>query len=165
MNSFVICYFLYCPAVLMFHSLKLNDRINRFHKRALRAAYIDLNSYFEELLRKVSATTLHQRNVMTVNVMTEIFKVKTRIASELMKRVFEFADVPYILRSHSKCNHSIPCTERYSIETASFVGLKLWDKVPTEIKTSKSLEEFKAQIKSWVPKNYPARYVNCQINM
>ena len=146
MNPFVICHFLYCPAVLMFHSLKLNDRINRFHKRALRVAYRDLNSYFEELLRKVSATTLHQRNVQRL--MTEIFKVKTRIASELMNRVFEFADVPYNLRSHSKCNHSIPCTERYSIETASFVGLKLWDKVPTEIKTSKSLEEFKAQIKS-----------------
>ena len=163
MNSFVICHFLYCPAVLMFHSLKLNDRVNRFHKRALRVAYRDFNSYFEELLRKVSATTLHQRNVQRL--MTEIFKVKTRIASELMNRVFEFADVPYNLRSHSKCNHSIPCTERYSIETASFVGLKLWDKVPTEIKNSKSLEEFKAQIKSWVPKNYPARYVNCQINM
>ena len=146
MNSFVICHFLYCPAVLMFHSLKLNDRVNRFHKRALRVAYRDFNSYFEELLRKVSATTLHQRNVQRL--MTEIFKVKTRIASELMNRVFEFADVPYNLRSHSKCNHSIPCTERYSIETASFVGLKLWDKVPTEIKTSKSLEEFKAQIKS-----------------
>ena len=130
----------------MFHSLKLNDRVNRFHKRALRVAYRDFNSYFEELLRKVSATTLHQRNVQRL--MTEIFKVKTRIASELMNRVFEFADVPYNLRSHSKCNHSIPCTERYSIETASFVGLKLWDKVPTEIKTSKSLEEFKAQIKS-----------------
>ena len=147
----------------MFHSLKLNDRVNRFHKRALRVAYRDFNSYFEELLRKVSAATLHQRNVQRL--MTEIFKVKTRIASELMNRVFEFADVPYNLRSHSKCNHSIPCTERYSIETASFVGLKLWDKVPAEIKTSKSLEEFKAQIKSWVPKNYPARYVNCQINM
>ena len=147
----------------MFHSLKLNDRVNRFHKRALRVAYRDFNSYFEELLRKVSAATLHQRNVQRL--MTEIFKVKTRIASELMNRVFEFADVPYNLRSHSKCNHSIPCTERYSIETASFVGLKLWGKVPTEIKTSKSLEEFKAQIKSWVPKNYPARYVNCQINM
>ena len=130
----------------MFHSLKLNDRVNRFHKRALRVAYRDFNSYFEELLRKLSATTLHQRNVQRL--MTEIFKVKTRIASELMNRVFEFADVPYNLRSHSKCNHSIPCTERYSIETASFVGLKLWDKVPTEIKTSKSLEEFKAQIKS-----------------
>ena len=89
--------------------------------------------------------------------MTEIFKVKTGIAPELMKDVFEFADVPYNLRNQSKCRRSIPCTERYSIETASSIGPKLWDKVPTEIKNSKSLEEFKARIKSWVPKNCPCK--------
>ena len=33
--------------------------------------------------------------------MTEIFKVKTGIALELMKGVFEFTDVPYNLRN--KC--------------------------------------------------------------
>ena len=85
--------------------------------------------------------------------MTDIFKVKTGIAPELMKGVFEFADVPYNLRNQSRCSPSIPCTEKYGIETASSIGPRLWDKVPTEIKNSKSLEEFKAQIKSCVPKN------------
>ena len=66
--------------------------------------------------------------------MTDIFKVKTGIAPELMKDVFEFADVFYNLRNQSKCSPSIPCTERYGIETASSVGPKLCDKVPTEIK-------------------------------
>ena len=87
--------------------------------------------------------------------MTEIFKVKTEIA--LMKGVFEFVDVPYNLRNPSKCSRSIPCTERYGIETASSIGLKLWHKVPAEIKNSKSLEEFKARIKSWVPKSCPCK--------
>ena len=37
--------------------------------------------------------------------MTEVFKVKTGIAKELQKGVFEFADVPYNLRNQSKeCN-------------------------------------------------------------
>ena len=75
--------------------------------------------------------------------MAEIFKVKTGIAAELMKGVFEFADVPYNLRNQFKCSRSIPFTERYGIETASSMGPKLWNKVPTEIKNSKSLEEFK----------------------
>ena len=44
--------------------------------------------------------------------MTDIFKVKTGIAPELMKGVFEFADVPYNLGNHSKCSRSIPYTER-----------------------------------------------------
>ena len=60
-----------------------------------------------------------------------------------MKGVFEFTDVPYNLRILSKCNHSITFTERYGIETTSSIGPKLWDKVPTEIKNSKFLEEFK----------------------
>ena len=85
--------------------------------------------------------------------MTEIFKIETGIAPELMKDTFEFADVPYNLRNQSKCRRNIPCTGRYGIETASSIGPKLFDKVPTEIKSSKSLEEYKAQIKSLVPKN------------
>ena len=74
-----------------------------------------------------------------------------------MKGVFEFVDVPDNLRNQSKCSLSIPCTERYGIETASSIGLKLWNKVSTEIKNSKSLKEFKAGIKSWVPKNCPCK--------
>ena len=75
--------------------------------------------------------------------------------------VFEFDDVPYNLRNQCKCGRSMPCTERYGIETTSSIGPKLWDKVPTEIKDSKSLEAFKAQIKSWVPKNCP--YKICKL--
>ena len=155
MNSFVICHFSYCPVVWMFHSRKLNARINRLHERALRVVYKDFDSSFEELLRRDSCTTIHQRNLQKL--MTEIFKVKTGIAPELMKGVIEFADVLYNLRNQSKCRRDIPCTERYGIETASSVGPKLWDKVPTEIKNSKSLEEFKARIKSWVPKSCPCK--------
>ena len=40
--------------------------------------------------------------------MTEIFKDKIGIAPELMKSVFDFADVTYNLRSQSKCSRSIP---------------------------------------------------------
>ena len=86
--------------------------------------------------------------------MTVIFKVNTGMAPELMKDDFEFADVHYNLKNESKCSRRIPCTEKYGIETASSIDPKLWDKVPTEVKNSKSLEEFEAQIQAWVPKNY-----------
>ena len=78
----------------MFHSRKLNARINRLHERALRVVYKDFDSSIEELLRRDSSTTLHQRNLQKL--MTEIFKVKAGIAPELMKDVFELADVPII---------------------------------------------------------------------
>ena len=108
MNSFVIVHFSYCLVLWTFHSRKLNARINRLHERALRVVYKNFDSSFEELLRRDSFTTLHQRNMQKL--ITEIFKVKTGIAPELMKGVFEFSDVLYNLRNQSKCSRSIPCT-------------------------------------------------------
>ena len=41
------------------------------------------------------------------------------------------------LRNYSKYNRSIPCTAaRYGIAETYFECSKLWDKVPTEAKTS-----------------------------
>ena len=39
MKAFVLSQFGYCPLVWMFHSRKLNHRINRIHERALRTVY------------------------------------------------------------------------------------------------------------------------------
>ena len=82
----------------MFHSRKLNARINRHHERALRV--VDFESFIQEVLRKDSTTSLHQRDMQKL--MTEIFKVKTGIVPQLMKSVFEFADVPNNLRNQSE---------------------------------------------------------------
>ena len=71
MNSFVICHFSYYPVMWIFHSRKLNGRINRLHERALRIVYKDFDSSFEELLTRDSSTTLHQRNLRQL--ITEIF--------------------------------------------------------------------------------------------
>ena len=87
--------------------------------------------------------------------MTKTFEVKTGIAQELMKGVFEFANVSYNLRNQSKCSRIISCTESYGIEMTSSIGPKLWEY--RNKKNSKSLEECKARIKSWIPKNCPCK--------
>ena len=74
------------------------------------STYRDFDSSLDEFVRRDSSTTFYQRNLQKL--MTEIFKVKTGIAPELMKRVFEFADVAFNPKNQSKCNRSIPCPER-----------------------------------------------------
>ena len=44
--------FSYCPLIWMFHSRTLNNKINRLHEKALRIAYGDYKSKFDELLEK-----------------------------------------------------------------------------------------------------------------
>ena len=154
MNSFVICRISYCAVVWMFHSRRLNARIKRLHKRALQVVYRDFDSSFEELLWKNSSVTLNQRNLQKL--MTEIFKVKTGIAPELMKGVFEFADVPDNLRNQSKCNRSISCTEVMPLKRHLLL-VQNYGTDSSETTNYKAFEEFKVQIKSWVPKNCPCK--------
>ena len=53
----------YCPLIWMFCSRKLNNKINRLHKRSLRIAYEDYVSSFEELLIKDGSVTIQQSNL------------------------------------------------------------------------------------------------------
>ena len=85
MKTFVISQFNYCPLVWMFHSRKLNNRINSIHERALRITYKDYKSSFNELLQKDNAVTIHQRNLQALA--TEIIKIKNDLSPEIMKEV------------------------------------------------------------------------------
>ena len=53
MKVFIESQFGYCPLIWMFHSRKLNNKINRLHQRALRLVYKNSTLSFNE----------HQRNL------------------------------------------------------------------------------------------------------
>ena len=74
----------------MFHNRKLNSHINRIHERALRTAYQDHNSTFNELLTKEGSFKIHDRNLKKL--LIEIFKVKMKLAPEIMNEVFDFIE-------------------------------------------------------------------------
>ena len=86
LNSFITSHFSYCAIVWMFHSRKLNERINHIHERALRIVYKDFNSSFQELLIEDNSLNIHHRNLQKL--VTEIFKVKSDLSAELMNDVF-----------------------------------------------------------------------------
>ena len=59
MEAFFVSQFSYRPLVWMFHSRKLNKKINDLHYRALRMVYRDEISSFDELLAKDDSVTIH----------------------------------------------------------------------------------------------------------
>ena len=63
LNAFITAQFSYAPVVWMFHSRKLNNRINYIHERALRLVYKDYTSSFDELLLKDNSFGIHHRNL------------------------------------------------------------------------------------------------------
>ena len=76
--------------VWMFHNGKLNNHINHVHRRALRIAYQDHNSTFNELLAKDGSFKINDRNLQKL--LIEIFKVKMKFAPEIINEVFDFLE-------------------------------------------------------------------------
>ena len=70
-----------------------------------------------------------------------------------MKQVFDFQEPYYNLRSEtSQFKRENIKTTHYGTQSAKFLGLKIWTKVPQNIKNCKFLQEFKRPIKAWKPK-------------
>ena len=155
MNSFINSHFSYCPIVWMFHSKKIDNRINRIQERALRIVYQDYSSCFEDLLQKDNSLTNHQRNIQKLA--TEIFKVTIGNAPKLMEEVFDIVDIPYNLRNQTKFKSYPVKTVKYGLETVSYLGPKVWNLVPDNLKNLTTLSDFKTQIKKWVPINCPCK--------
>ena len=63
MKSFLTSQFGYCPLIWMFHSRRLNNKINSIHERALWITYQDYMSTFQELLNKGKSVSMHHRTL------------------------------------------------------------------------------------------------------
>ena len=67
----------------MLHDRDLNNKINKIHKMALRIAYKDNVSSFENLLAMDNSATVHQKNLQLLTI-----ENKTLSKSQLYKANF-----------------------------------------------------------------------------
>ena len=81
----------------MFHNRKLSNHINRIHERALGIAYQDHKSTFSKLLARENSFKIHDGNLQKL--LAKIFKVKMKLAPEIMNEVFDFKECRYPLRN------------------------------------------------------------------
>ena len=155
MKAFIESQFSYCPLIWMFHSRELNNRINRIHERALRVAYKDNKSSFEELLIQDQSFTTHERNIQRLAI--ELFKVKNELSPSFMSKVFPASMNLVNLRNMPSFQTSNIKSVYKGSETISFRGPQIWSILPDEIKNAKTLDEFKSKIKCWKPKGCKCR--------
>ena len=102
------------------------------HERALRLVYNDKSSSFRELLERDNSVTIHERNIQVL--LTEIFKIKSGAAPEIMTEILKFKDHSYDLKKNNCLERRIIKSCKYGSETVSNLGAKLWDILPENIK-------------------------------
>ena len=163
MKAFICSQFGYCPLVWIFHSRKINNRINSLHERALRVVYRDYNVTFSELLSKDKSVTVHQINLQLLA--TEVFKTKNELNPKIMEEIFTFKNVDYNLWNNASLKIGNLKTVYYGTESLTNLGPKIWNLLSNEYKELKYLSRFKSRISNCVTdechcrmcKNYAAK--------
>ena len=155
MNAFFKSQFNYCPTIWMFHNRSLNNKINRLHERCLRIIYNDKHSNFEELLNKDNFVSIHHNNVHALSI--EMYEVANSVSGN-NDEVFKLKSNPHYNLRHTSQFSVDPIHSVYNAaESASFVGPKIWEQIPSEIRNKDSLKDFKREIKKWKPNDWPCR--------
>ena len=129
------------PSRLIIAQLNINSLRNKFD--------------FQELLEKDNSVSIHHKNIQVLA--TEMFKIFKNLSPDIVREIFQERSVPYNLRSDNNFASRHLNSVYHGTESLSFLGPKIWEQVPPELKALESLDIFKTQIKKWIPLNCPCR--------
>ena len=133
----------------MFHSRKMEQSINKIHKRALRLIYPSNSKLtFKELLDQNKIVSIHQENIQVL--VTELLKAKLNISREILKELIAF------FRCKTLSSQKPIDTERNKKIMCFFLGSH-------SFKNEMSLERFKNRIKTWTTDK--CWYQICKVNI
>ena len=131
MKPFVTFQFGYCPLIWMFHSRRLNNKINSIYERALRITHQDHISTFQELLSKDNFLAVHHRILQVLS--TAMFKIHRGFSPDILRGIFVPNLSLYNLRRNNTFErHQVPSVY-HGTETLPFLGPKIWNLVPLEL--------------------------------
>ena len=148
MKAFINSHFGYCPLVWMFHSRKLNNRINSIHERALRLVFNDYSTPFQSLLLRDNSVTIHIRNIQ--NLAIELFKVAKDIYPKIMKLVLPLKEsTRYPTRNIFQSRNMR--TSAFGLNSLSHLGPKIWAILPEDMINLQSLEILKKKNETMQP--------------
>ena len=146
-----------CPLIWMFHSRIINNKINCLHETCLLLLHGDKLSSFEKLLEHDKSVTIYTKNLQILA--TEMFKVYRNISPPIFSEIFHRRDINYNLQINS--DFAMPNVKSvfHGCESICYLGPKIWDIVPLELKELTSVVAFKKGIKEWKKKIIHEGYV------
>ena len=104
-------------------------------------------SSFEKILSNCKSVTVHEKNLKILT--TEMCKILNSLSPEIMKNIFKIkTNYHKTLKALIFSKRNIK-TVRYGLQNMSYMGPRMWDLVPKEMKQVTTLNEFKAKIKIW----------------
>ena len=81
----------------------------------------------------------------------KMFEIHRGLSLQILRETFVSKTSSYDLRRNDTFEKLQVYSVCHNTEWLSFLGPKIWDLVPVELKQSESLGSFKVKIKNWVP--------------
>ena len=133
----------------MFHSRQTYDKINKLYERALRIAYDDDASTFNQLLAMNKFFRIHHQNIHRL--LIEIYKALHDISGNSLKLLFVKRESTISLRS--KPELVIPSVNSVfkSKNSVKYFGSVIWNSLPNEIREDHLISLFVTKVKQWKP--------------
>ena len=86
MRTFIESQFHHCPLTWMFHSRKVNNRINKLDERTLQLVYKNPNLNFQDVLAQDKSFCIHHGNLQKLAI--EMYRIKQNISSTHFQELF-----------------------------------------------------------------------------
>ena len=145
-NSFILSNFNYCHLVWYFSSCESIRKKENIQKRCLRIVLNDYESDYETLLRNSNKPTMEIRRLRTLAI--ELFKTLNEINPPCMKNIFTPKENLKVRQNDiiiKRIN-----TSRFGTQNLRSYGPKIWNNLPSDIKSETSFPKFKEYIKTWL---------------
>ena len=121
--------------------------MEKLQERALRFVFNDSHATYEELLEKGKFLPLSIYRLRFLAI--EVYKSITRLSPPYMNDLFNSRPVKYILRDSHHLQQPKFNTYKYGFKSFRYYGAKLWNSLPTNVKYSKDINEFKKNVTEW----------------
>ena len=144
--AFIDSQFNYAPLIWMFAGKTLINKICKIHHRTLQVVYNEYNKSYQELLQLNNIVSTHQRHLQYLAL--EVFKSLMHLNPEFMWSYFNEKPITYDLRKGTKVFLPPVKSFRLGLNSVHFRGSILWNNLPSSIKNSQTINEFKVKLKN-----------------
>ncbi len=114
---------------------------------ALSFVFNDFTSSYAELLKKSEQPSLSIHLIRCLAIV--VYKCINEIAPEYLCTLLTKHNIPYDLRDDNRLIQKRFRTITYGKRSFLYLGHKLWNTMPLEIKNVISLQNFKDRLKTW----------------
>ena len=135
------------PLAWHFCTEKNSKKLEKVQERALRFAYDNYSSTYDELLTIAKVPSLQIRRMRTMAL--ETFKIINKIAPVCLHDLLHIKNSKYNFRYTNILDVPQVRTTRYGKKCFRFAAATLWNGFPNHFREANSFSHFKSLIQSW----------------